>query len=117
MINTFFSIIMFIGVVLLASFKFDIVINYLTTNGGEQISISDIYEMIPKFFISLIIFTSCLTSITSSSISLEGSRINILKSLPVSTKTILKSKILNRALEVEVKDEIFEELKRLIQGE
>ena len=28
-----------------------------------------------------------------------------------------KSKILNRALEVEVKDEIFEELKRLIQGE
>ena len=98
MINTFFSIIMFIGVVLLASFKFDIVINYLTTNGGEQISISDIYEMIPKFFISLIIFTSCLTSITSSSISLEGSRINILKSLPVSTKTILKSKILNSIL-------------------
>lgn len=28
-----------------------------------------------------------------------------------------KSKILNRTLEVEVKDEIFEELKRLIQGE
>ena len=98
MINTFFSIIMFIGVVLLASFKFDIVINYLITNSGEQISISDIYEMIPKFFISLVIFTSCLTSITSSSISLEGSRINILKSLPVSTKTILKSKILNSIL-------------------
>ena len=89
---------MFIGVVLLASFKFDIVINYLITNGGEQISISDIYEMIPKFFISLVIFTSCLTSITSSSISLEGSRISILKSLPVSTKTILKSKILNSIL-------------------
>ena len=43
------------------------------------------------------IFTICIgamTSITSSSISLEGKTINITKSMPVSEKTILDSKIL-----------------------
>ena len=41
----------------------------------------------------LISATSYMTSITNSVISLEGRNINILKSLPVSVKTILMSKI------------------------
>ena len=41
----------------------------------------------------LIIVASFMTSITNSLISLEGKNINILKSLPVTTKTILMSKI------------------------
>ena len=39
-------------------------------------------------------FTCMMTSITSSSISLEGKTINITKSMPISEKDILKSKIL-----------------------
>lgn len=54
----------------------------------------DINATINFLFYGLILFVGCLTSITSSSISLEGKTINITKSLPVSEKTILKSKIL-----------------------
>ena len=43
----------------------------------------------------LIAFTAFMTSITNSVISLEGKNINILKSLPVKTKTILMSKVLS----------------------
>ena len=45
-------------------------------------------------FYGLILFTGAFTSITSSSISLEGKTINITKTLPISYKTILNSKIL-----------------------
>lgn len=45
-------------------------------------------------FYLLLVFSLFMTSITSSSISLEGKTINITKSLPVSIKTILNSKIL-----------------------
>ena len=41
----------------------------------------------------LISFASFMTSITNSVISLEGKNINILKSLPISSKTILMSKV------------------------
>lgn len=45
-------------------------------------------------YYGLILFSTSMTSITSSCISLEGATINITKSLPVSEKTILRSKIL-----------------------
>lgn len=49
---------------------------------------------IELLFYGLILFTGAFTSITSSSISLEGRTINITKTLPISYKTILNSKIL-----------------------
>lgn len=45
-------------------------------------------------FYFLILVSGCFTTITSSSVSLEGKTINMTKSLPVDTKDILKSKIL-----------------------
>ncbi len=45
-------------------------------------------------YYSLVLFMAGMTSISSSSISLEGKTINITKSLPISEKTIFKSKIL-----------------------
>ena len=49
---------------------------------------------VEMLFYGLILFTGAFTSITSSSISLEGKTINITKTLPISYKTILNSKIL-----------------------
>lgn len=46
-------------------------------------------------FYFILFFSFVMTTITSSSISLEGKTINITKTLPVDFKTILKSKILN----------------------
>jgi len=48
----------------------------------------------PVIFYMLILFIVTLTQITASSISLEGKTINITKSLPISSKLVLKSKIL-----------------------
>ena len=61
----------------------------------------DINTTINLLFYTIILFAGMLTSITSSSISLEGKTINITKSLPVSEKTILNSKIL-MALTIEL---------------
>ncbi|MDY5993589.1 MAG: hypothetical protein SPJ06_06375 [Bacilli bacterium] len=54
----------------------------------------DINTTISLLFYGLILFTGTITSITSSSISLEGKTINITKSLPVKETTILNAKIL-----------------------
>ena len=49
---------------------------------------------LPILFYGLIFFGTAMTSISSSSISLEGKTINITKSLPIKETTILNSKIL-----------------------
>ena len=48
----------------------------------------------PKIFYGVIVFTACMTCITSSMISLEGKSFNITKSLPVGPEKILLAKIL-----------------------
>ena len=50
--------------------------------------------MIPKIFYGVVVFTACMTCITSSMISLEGKSFNITKSLPVAPGKILLAKIL-----------------------
>lgn len=49
---------------------------------------------IPLIYLCFVIFTSCNTYITSSSISLEGNYFSMLKTLPVSNSLILLSKII-----------------------
>ena len=53
-----------------------------------------IISLIPVIVVGFIIFSSLMTSITSSMISLEGRTFNILKSLPTKPYTIIKAKIL-----------------------
>ncbi len=90
--NSSFGIILFVvGTFFLCIKGEGITEMFITTEGAKAI---DIMEYIPLIYCALVIFVGCMTSITSSSISLEGKGINITKSLPVSTKTILKSKIL-----------------------
>ena len=67
---------------------------------GEDLGIylNEVLNLMPKIFFGLIIATTCLTSITSSSISLEGKNFYILKSLPVKFDKILLGKILSSNL-------------------
>ncbi len=89
MFNTAVGLFMCVIVSVLLCFKgaevFNMIANYL----GMENKLS-----ITAFFYVFILFMAFSTSITSSSISLEGKTINITKSLPISEKTILKSKIL-----------------------
>ena len=88
-INAGFGLVLFIIASIALSIKFNQVIPLLKDYIPENI----IYNYVPILIFILISFASYMTSITNSVISLEGKNINILKSLPINTKTILMSKI------------------------
>ncbi len=93
-INAGFALVLFVIATIFIALKFDSVLVLLTSETeGLNISKNLIMNNIPIFILILISFTAFMTSITNSVISLEGRKINILKSLPIKTKTILMSKI------------------------
>ncbi len=53
-----------------------------------------IKSYIPKIYFQIVIYTACMTSITSSSISLEGKSLYILKTIPIEIRKIFKAKII-----------------------
>lgn len=87
--NTFFAIaLVFIMTIILCIKGKEAFLSVLNGyNISSDISISILYY-------GLIMFATTLTSITSSSISLESKTFNLTKSLPVSIKTILHSKLI-----------------------
>lgn len=91
MFNTMFGLLILTILTILLCIKGDSIIDmFLSSKGIEgdiDISISLIYYI-------LVLFSSSMTSISSSSISLEGKTINITKSLPISERDILRSKII-----------------------
>ena len=93
-INSGFGLVLFIIGTILISLRFDKIINILTTLEDVNISKELITNNLSILILILILITAFMTSITNSVISLEGRSINILKSLPINTKTILISKIL-----------------------
>ena len=88
-VNAGFSLVLFIIVVIGLCVKYNDVFDLLKT--FMPVKILDSYLSI--FIFVLISFAAFMTSITNSVISLEGKNINILKSLPINTKTILMSKV------------------------
>lgn len=94
MINAGFGMVLMIAVTIAISINFDGMVNTILQGQDIGISISEIKAMLPKIFYGFVVFTSCMTSMTSSMISLEGKSFNITKSLPVSPKKILLAKIL-----------------------
>lgn len=96
MVNAGFGMVLMIAVTFALSINFDGMINSMMQGMETEIPIpiGEIKNMIPKVFYGFVVFISCMTSITSSMISLEGKSFNITKSLPVETEKILLSKVL-----------------------
>lgn len=88
-VNAGFSLVLYLIIVIALCIKFNSVINYF--NGVLPKNI--LTDYISILILIIITFTAFMTSITSSLISLEGKKINILKSLPIKVKTILMSKV------------------------
>lgn len=93
-VNAGFGMILMIAVTIAISINFDGIINSMMQGKDIQIPTNEIKAMMPKIFYGFVVFISCMTSMTSSMISLEGKSFNITKSLPVSTEKILLSKVL-----------------------
>ncbi len=90
MLNTIFGLFLVLIVTILLCIKGESgVVKLLSSEelGGINISI-------PVMYYICVLFSCLMTSITSSCISLEGKTINITRSLPISEKDILKSKII-----------------------
>ncbi len=93
-INAGFALVLFLIAVIFAVIKFDSIITFLCdAENGFGINKPLLLSNIPMLVFALISLASFMTSITNSVISLEGRNINILKSLPIDTKTILLSKV------------------------
>lgn len=93
--NAGFGLVLFIIACILLSYKSDTFINtVMKTNTGTNINIDFIYNIFPIVTFGIITFTSFMTSITSSMISLESKSINILKSLPIKPIEIIIYKVL-----------------------
>lgn len=93
-INTMFGGVIIIATTIGIAINFDELVNALIGQVDIGINKEQIINLMPKIFYEIVVFTSCLTSITSSMISIEGKSFNITKSLPVPTKKILLSKIM-----------------------
>ncbi|MBE6158401.1 MAG: hypothetical protein E7159_01085 [Firmicutes bacterium] len=93
-VNAGFSMILYIIMCIVLITKLDGLINMINSTGLLMIPSSLITNNMPIIIFLIISLIAYTTSITSSMISLEGKNINNLKSLPVSAKTILNSKIL-----------------------
>ena len=88
-VNAGFALVMYLIIVIGLSIKYNSVIKIFSEVLPKEI----INNYLSIFIFIIISFAAFMTSITNSVISLEGRNINILKSLPIKTKTILMSKV------------------------
>ena len=93
-INAGFGMVLILVVTIAIAVNFDGFVGGLLEQEEIGMSLEQIKAFVPKIFYGFVVFTSCMTSITSSMISLEGKSFNITKSLPVSTEKILLAKVL-----------------------
>lgn len=77
--------------------KEDSILNILTSS-DFNLRENTIIEYLPLLIIGFIAIVCAMTTITSSSISLEGKKITLLKSLPIKAKDIFLSKIITSDL-------------------
>ena len=95
--NAGFGLVLFVLGCILITIKFDSVTEMLIKN-MPNFTIDYVKSCLPIILFGFICFSSFMTSITSSMISLEGKSINILKSLPIKPYKIVKSKVLTAIL-------------------
>ena len=93
-INAGFGMVLILVVTIAIAVNFDGFVGGLLEQEEIGMSLEQIKAFVPKIFYGFVVFTSCMISITSSMISLEGKSFNITKSLPVSTEKILLAKVL-----------------------
>ncbi len=95
MFNTLIGIVLLFIATIAMCINVNGAINSFMEVENINMEISVILNILPKVFLGLVIATSSLSSITSSSISIEKKSFNITKSLPLSEKEILLSKLLS----------------------
>ncbi|MBQ3353424.1 hypothetical protein IJG89_03775 [Candidatus Saccharibacteria bacterium] len=91
--NTALGLVLFVVGVGLLCFKFDDVVSSII---GEEfpLTLDEIKSYLPGVTFAMVSFTSLMTFITTTMISLEGRAFNLLKSMPISGLRVITTKIL-----------------------
>lgn len=92
--NTALGIILMLVITITLCVNLDGAINAVLEGEDIGLTMEQIKSYIPKIYFQIVIYTACMTSITSSSISLEGKSLYILKTIPIETRKIFKAKII-----------------------
>ena len=99
LMNTAMGLVFFVIAVGAILVKFDDIVNSLTTSVEEfPLTADKISSYLPSVTLAMVAFASLLTCITATLISLEGKAFNILKSLPISGKKVIMTKVLAATL-------------------
>lgn len=93
-VNAGFGLVLYILACIFLCLNTDGMMARVAEKGVEWLTADKLMSFMPAIMFGLIFFTSMMTSITSSMISLEGKSFNILKSLPVSAMTVIFGKVL-----------------------
>ena len=95
--NAALGVVLFVIGCVLVAVRFDSLEDALVASGANM-TLEYIKSCMPVLLFGFICFTSFMTSITSSMISLEGKSFSILKSLPITPYKIVQAKVLTAIL-------------------
>ena len=99
LMNTAMGLVFFVIAVGLLCFKFDDFANSLISSTEDfPLTMDEMRAFMPGVTFAMVAFASLLTCITATMISLEGKAFNILKTLPISGKKVLMTKVLSAML-------------------
>ena len=99
LVNTAIGLVFFVIAVGLLCFKFDDFASSMVNSiENFPLTIEQMRSYLPGVTFAMVAFASLLTCITATMISLEGKAFNVLKTLPISGKKVLMSKVLTAML-------------------
>lgn len=99
LVNTAMGLVLFLVAVGAICFKFDDVIASLTSSTDDfPLTLDEAKAYLPSITYILVAFASLMTFISATMISLEGRAFNLLKSMPISGKKVLMTKVLAATL-------------------
>lgn len=97
--NTAVGLVLFIVAVVALCLKYDdFVASLMSSVENFPLSAEQIHSLLPSAAFAMVAFASLMTFITATMISLERKAFNLLKSLPISGKKIIMSKVLTAML-------------------
>ena len=95
LMNTAIGLVLFIVAVGAFCLKFDDIVSSMMSSTEEfPLTIDQIRSYIPSLTFGMVAFASLMTFITTTMISLEGKAFNLLKSMPISGKKVIMTKVL-----------------------
>ena len=95
LMNTALGLVLFMVAVGALCFKFDDIASAIMTSiDNFPLTLDEMRSFLPSVSFALVAFASLMTFITATMISLEGKAFNLLKTMPISGKKVIMSKVL-----------------------